>query len=389
MRDLPDNASLDHLRRQAKDQLAVLRQRDRDATLREAQGSLAQQYGFGTWAELKDEVERRTAAPRLVAPDQTAGRLATAFGLGPVSGQMTHVERQWTGHLWDLTTTRGRWVVTALADFLVPANIETEATFVEQAIAAGVIAPEPVRTTSGPFVLDLDGASWRVHRWIQLGPPSPLPPLPEVAAEGGRILARLHNLDIEPPGPVSPWLTQRWTEARWLQIVDAARAAGKLWADDLGRATPGFIELDAVCDPRDPNERAVLSKAFHAPSAVRLAGANRLVAVNWEHTSAVPKDWDLGSAVMAWSETVKNDYDLVAARAFFDGYRELADDIEITLAMFTSGVTAALNWTISRANMALNEPDPAEREIAERNIRILARNPIGLGHVQHLVDGLT
>lgn len=33
MRDLPDNASLDHLRRQAKDQLAVLRRTAPGATL--------------------------------------------------------------------------------------------------------------------------------------------------------------------------------------------------------------------------------------------------------------------------------------------------------------------------------------------------------------------
>jgi len=391
MRDLPDNASLDHLRRQAKDQLAVLRRTEPAATLTDAQATTARQYGFASWAELKDEVERRTAAPPLVAGDGLAERIAAAFGLGTVSGPMVHRERHWTGQIWDLTTTAGRWVVTALADFVVAAHIETEAGLVERASAAGVLAPEPVRSAAGPFVATLDGTDtgWRVHRWMALGPPSPQPPVPEVAAEGGRILARIHGLDLAAPGPVVAWLTRRSPEAHWQRLAAAARAGGKVWADDFAGAIPGFVALDAVDDPRDPNPRAILAKAWHAPAAVRLAGAGRLVAVGWEHACAVPKDWDLGASLMAWSETVDHDHDPDAARAFLAGYRELAgEDVVITLPMFTSGVTAALNWTISRANIALHGDDPAEREIAERNIRDLARNPVRLHAVQRLADAL-
>lgn len=389
MRDLPDNASLDHLRRQAKEQLGVLRMTRLGVTLTDAQAALAKQYGFGSWAELKSEVERRKAVPQLVAANQLAERLAIAFGLGTVSGPMVHVEQQWAGQTWDLRTNDGRWVATALAEYVVPAHIETEAELIESAIAAGVLAPEPVRTTAGPFVHELDSVNWRLHRWIQLGPPSPQPPHPAVAAEGGRILARIHRLDLEPPEPVVPWLTRRWDETHWRRLADAARAAGRASADDFAGAIPGFLALDAVHDPRDPNPRAILSKAGHSPAAVRLAGAGRLVAVGWEHASAVPKDWDLGASLMAWSETVDNDYDPTAARAFLDGYRELADDIAITLPMFTSGVTAALNCTISRANIALNGEDPASRELAERNIRILARNPVTLDNVRRLADAFS
>jgi hypothetical protein len=390
MRDLPDSASLDHLRRQAKDQLVVLRSSNPAATLTEAQAAVARQYGFERWADLKGEVERRSATAPLVAPDELAERLAAAFGLGTVSGPMTHVERHWTGQAWGLRTTGGRWVLTALAGFVVPTAIETEAAFVERAIAAGVLAPVPVRTPAGSYVVEVDGTHWRIHRWMPLGPASPQPPHPEVAAEGGRILARIHGLDLEPPEPVVPWLTHRWGEAEWRKHVEAARAAGMAWADDLARAVPGFVALDAVRDPRDPNPRAVQTKAFHAPATVRLAGEGRLVAVGWEHASAVPKDWDLGASLMAWSETGDDDaYDLTAARAFLEGYRELAGDVEVTLAMFTSGVTGELNWMISRVNIALNDEDPVERELAERNVRVLARHPVQLVHVQRLADALT
>src|SRR5262245_41067558 len=249
MRNLPDNPSIDHVRRQAKDQLDVLRRGDPAATLTDAQASLAQQYGFASWAELKHEVERRTGGAPVVADRQVAERLASAFALGTVTRPMTHVERQWAGHTWDLRTSEGRWVVTELADVLQPAHIEMESEFVTQAIGAGVLAPEPVRTAGGPFALDLDGRRWRVHRWIRLGPPLPQPPLPGVAAEGGRILARIHALDLEPPAPVTLWLTRRPGASSWNRVAAAAPAAGREWADDFARALPGFGDLDAVRHP--------------------------------------------------------------------------------------------------------------------------------------------
>ena len=389
MRDLPDHASVDHLRRQAKDQLVVLRRTEPDATLTDAQASVAQQYGFPSWADLKAEAERRAAAPPRVAEDEVTRQLASAFGLGPASGPMTHVERGWTGETWDLATAEGRWVVTSLADYVVAEDIETEADLVERSIAAGILAPEPVRTAAGPFVLDLDGTNWRVHRWVTLGPPLPQPPAPDDAAEGGRILARIHELGLEPPKPVVPWLTQRWPEAQWRQLADAAHTDGRVWADAFDQAIPRFLELDdAVADPRDPNERAILSKAWHAPAAMRSAGANGLLATGWEHASAIPKDWDLGASIMAWAETDRNDFDVTVARSFVDGYRSVVGDVPIDLPMFTSGVTGALNWAISRANIALNDDDPTERELAERNIRVLVDNPITPDAVVGLADAL-
>lgn len=334
MRNLPDHPSIEHVRRQAKDQLAA------------------------------------------------------GFGLGAVSAPMTRVEHQWVGETWDLRTADGRWIVTALADFLDPAQIEAESQLVTAAIAAGVIAPAPVPTTDGPFVLRLDDGNWRVHHWMQLGPPLPQPPDPVAAAEGGRILARLHGLDLAPPQPVVPWLTSRPCAATWQSVVDAAHAAAKPWAGGLADAVPGFLALDAVLDRRDPNPRAILSKAWHAPAAVRSAGRDRYAAVAWEHSSATPKDWELGSSLMAWSETVEDDFEPTAARAFLAGYRDLADPVELTPAIFTSGITAALNWTISRANIALHADDPADAAEAERNIAVLARNPLTLGRIERLVAAL-
>ena len=244
MRDLPDSANLDHLRRQAKDLLTVLRSSDPAVTLADAQGSLARQHGFDTWAELKAEVTRRQNTPRIVGDTDLARRLAVAFHLGAVTGPMQHLERQWAGQVWELTTADGRWVLTELADYVVPAHIEVVSDLVVRAPAAGVLAPEPVRTADGSFVFATDSGSWRVDRWVQLGPPPPQPPPPALAAEGGRALARIHALDLQPPQLVVPWLTRRPGESSWQNILDKALRV----QPDLGRRS-------GSCHPRVPRAR--------------------------------------------------------------------------------------------------------------------------------------
>jgi hypothetical protein len=81
---LPDRPSIDFLRKEAKDLLAVLRDTSPTASLADAQRGLAGEYGVRDWPALKAEVERRLAATP-AAPDGLAQALAGAFGLGTVT----------------------------------------------------------------------------------------------------------------------------------------------------------------------------------------------------------------------------------------------------------------------------------------------------------------
>jgi hypothetical protein len=61
---LPQRANLEHLRKQAKQKLVLLRHNETGAKLSDAQFALAQQYGFKSWRALKAHVDRaRDAAP--------------------------------------------------------------------------------------------------------------------------------------------------------------------------------------------------------------------------------------------------------------------------------------------------------------------------------------
>src|SRR5437867_489704 len=70
MPTLPANPNLDQLRHQAKDLLHAAKRGDSDAlvrmqalstqlTLASAQLAIAREYGFASWAKLKDEVDTR------------------------------------------------------------------------------------------------------------------------------------------------------------------------------------------------------------------------------------------------------------------------------------------------------------------------------------------
>src|SRR5262249_11384280 len=58
---LPERASLEYLKKLAKDRLRELRQADPAAKLATAQRAVARDHGFSSWRALKAEVERRQA----------------------------------------------------------------------------------------------------------------------------------------------------------------------------------------------------------------------------------------------------------------------------------------------------------------------------------------
>ena len=63
-RQLPSIPHPDHLRKQAKARLAAMRAKVPTARLADAQGLIAREYGFASWAALQAEVAQRTQGPR-------------------------------------------------------------------------------------------------------------------------------------------------------------------------------------------------------------------------------------------------------------------------------------------------------------------------------------
>ena len=75
-RALPATANLDHLKKQAKARLRLLRAQTPDSRLADAQLAVARDYGFASWRALKAGVER-------IEPAGSHGRLAGYYQLDP------------------------------------------------------------------------------------------------------------------------------------------------------------------------------------------------------------------------------------------------------------------------------------------------------------------
>jgi ClpA/ClpB-like protein len=75
-RHLPAHANLDHLKKQSKDLLHDLQERNPGSQLADAQHAIAREYGFASWPKLKAHVES------LARPADSAGALAVGSSYG-------------------------------------------------------------------------------------------------------------------------------------------------------------------------------------------------------------------------------------------------------------------------------------------------------------------
>lgn len=389
MKTLPYSPSLDHLRQQAKDILPQLRVVRPDSRLSDAQALVAEQYGFQCWPDLKAEVDRRNML--VSCSDDTVGAsVAAAFGLGIPLGPMTALGRQWAGHAWALTTDLGRWLARELFDWFDEGAIEAEVLLAESTSAVGILTPQPVRSPSGAVVVALDGSRWRVYALPAVGPEPTIPADPRYAAAAGRIVGKVHALQLPVREPVVSWLTNVRPASQWRHLHAAAAEAGKLWAERLAQVIPVITDVGGIVESLDVSEKLVLSACHYAPNAFCVVGRDNLAVMSWEHAGAIPPRWDLGGTVASWSEGVLGTVNAPAARAVLAAYAaeyEVPDPLD--LGVFSAALCASLSWLASRITIALTEPDVERRDLADRAVPWLLRDPPSRPKFEAVLDALT
>lgn len=372
MKTLPDNPDLGHLRQQAKDLLAGLRDTDPATSLATAQKALAAQYGFRGWPDLKAEVDRMRDGAAVADPS-LACALADAYDLGTVTGEMRSVARpDESGRRWSLTTDRGRWAVRTMDTWWPIVDVETEVALQEAATAAGVLLPAPVRSRSGEIVASVGGHPWRVYEWLHSGPPMAAPASATVTRAVGGILATLHGLAL-PVDRVSPWHAHRLSEMDW-----AAEFS------ELTEAVPVLAAL-ATVGADAPIPAPVLSHNTLGPGMVRRANG-RLVVFGWEHAGGQPPSWELGNALMDWTVDPGGGVNTAGARGLVEGYREVAGSLPpLDLAMFRGAVTSLGNYVSGQIEYAL-AADGEDRRYADRSVRHLLTHLPTRADLERLLD---
>lgn len=374
MRTLPDSPDLSHLRHQAKDLLAGLRGTRPTATLADAQASLAEQYGFAGWTELKAEVERRQGQATVADPDLAAA-LADRFDLGDVIELRSIARADEVGRPWSLRTGRGRWMVRSMENWWPIVDVETEVALQGAAARAGIELPTPVRSRAGAIVEQIDGQRWRVTEWRHSGPPLTAPAHPEVTRRVGQILATLHGLAL-PVDRISPWIHRRLVTESWPELAARVHASGAAWGPQLAAAVPTLVDLSRI-GAGTPDPPPVLSHNALGPAQVRRGEGGRLIVTGWDHAGGEPPAWELADALMHWTIDPDGLVNVAAARSMMDGYAAKASTAPLLdLAAFRGAVTSLANYVYGQVQVALAATEPEDRRFLERSVRhVLAHLP--------------
>ncbi|MBB4912397.1 phosphotransferase [Actinophytocola algeriensis] len=370
MKTLPDNPDLGHLKQQAKDLLAGLRDTDPATTLATAQKALATQYGFRTWTDLKAEVDR-TRGRAAVADPALARAIADRYDLGAVTGEMRSLARpDESGRAWSLETDRGRWVARTMDTWWPIVDVEAEVALQQAAAAAGVLLPAPVRDRDGGIVATVAEHEWRVCVWAHSGPPMAAPASAAVTRTVGGILATIHGLALR-ADRVSPWHELRLSPVSWADLAARAEAEGARWAPALTAVVPVLTELDAV-GAGVAAPPPVLSHNAMGPGQVRRGPGGGLVVTGWEHAGGQPPAWELANMLMDWTVDPGGGVNIAGARALVDGYHATAGTVPaLDLAAFRGAVTGLMNYVTGQVEYALAATDDEDRRYADRSVRHL------------------
>ncbi|MBZ2195370.1 aminoglycoside phosphotransferase family protein [Occultella gossypii] len=377
MKILPDSPNLDHLRRQAKDLLAGLRDGEPTASLADAQAALAWQYGFRAWPDLKAEVEGRRGGGD-VAPSALAAAIAERYALGTVTGQMRSVQRSDDlGHRWVLDTDRCRWSVSSVENWWPIVDAARDVELQEAAAAAGVQLPLPVRSRTGAVVEEIDGAPWRVTQWRHSGPPLAAPVAARITASVGAILATIHGLRFE-VDRISPWHAARLSDEPWAQVAVRIRSAGVPWADAFDAAV-GELESGSRTSDRHRSTPRRRSSPTTRPAKVRREHDGSLVVVGWEHAGGQPPAWELADVLATWTIDPSGAVNLAGARALVEGYASVADGVpHLDEAAFRGFAMSMCNYVGGQVDAALEahraamttagRSEAAERDFTARSV---------------------
>lgn len=381
MKLLPDRPSIDFLRKEAKDLLAVLRDSRPDTSLAEAQRALAAEYGVRDWPALKAEVERRVADVP-AAPDGLVDELAEVFGLGTVTAPAKPVVFTAMGRCWDITTDRGRWLAVTVYDWITNDQAELGARLRDAAAAVGVAAPAPARSPQGRLVEDVRGEKWRVHEWLEVGPAPVLPIGTALARRAGGLFGTLHALAIPSDDPVHGYLTYRRSVDEWQHLLSRARAAGKPWAEQLDERLPTFLELQSI-------ELAVrgslmLCNRNLIPGHVRQGWGGALVVTEWDFAGSLTPELELGSALTHW--VMRPEVNINGVLAFREGYCEVRKWPELQLDSFAVAISGWLNWAYNALCEAIDPEDADHAVFAEREAVGVLDRPMTRTSLEQLLE---
>ena len=315
---------------------------------------------------------------RLLQPDDdTVCCLVGVFGLEGVPRRLTSISRGGHGQVWrlDLDGPPRAFAVKELFAGDDEQRAVAEVEFRDVAVAAGIRAPQNLRTLDGRYLAAVSGSVVRVSSWVDGR--EPRPDDPGVAEWLGRTLATLHTLghpvdrDNAAADPPMPDL------AGWLDLAEQGKAAGQPWAAGLARSAPDLARLGAKTRPVDP-DRLVFSHHDVQPSNVLFDPKTaQFVLLDWDGAGAIDPARELASRLYTW-HVWDDQFDTDGARRTLRAYRAAGGHAVIGEAEAYGGIPDALGAIEGQARASLDESLPAAmREHSARETCLLVGDGSG------------
>ena len=318
------------------------------------------------------------------APDPAA--VIAAFGLpGPVTG-WEPVGGAWSNRVYRLDAGGRRYAVKEMRNpWGEPRWQEWLAeswSFEQQAIAAGVAAPQPVPNPADGGCLawvrrlsqksrlshhshdseashDSPDAPVRVHHWTDGVPVAPGPVAPETARWAGRILATLHGLRIMPRDRGLFPRTSTATADRWPELTEAARHSQAPWTSKMDEAAPSVALIaDLARSAGFRPDQEVMTHGDIDQKNLLLTAAGPVLC-DWDLAAPIVPRRELADVAMslaAWT-------DLGVAREVVRSYRLAGgDDTTIGPPDLGQSMMVGLDWVAFNVERAIGLRSAAAAE---------------------------
>lgn len=310
-----------------------------------------------------------TEAPEPDAPDPAPDPAAVieAFALpGPVTG-WEPVGGAWSNRVYRLDAGGRRYAVKELrnpwADPHWQEWLAAAWSFEQQAIAAGVNAPQPVPNPADGTCLarvrhsqasqasqPSHAAPVRVHHWTDGIPVHPGPVGPETAQWAGRTLATLHGLRITPRDRDLFPVTSTVTAARWPELTEAARQSQETWTAAMEAAAPAVTLIaDLAREAGFQPDQEVMTHGDIDQKNLLLTRAGPVLC-DWDLAAPLVPRRELADVAMslaAWT-------DLAIAREVVRSYRrEGGDDTTLGPLDLGQSMMIGLDWVAFNVERAI------------------------------------
>lgn len=310
--------------------------------------------------------------------------ICRAFDLGRPIGQPIRIAGAMSNSNWRVRTERGSFFIKILnwgeagPDWRV--SYERRFRLEQAAIAAGVDAPRPILAPTGGCLAEIPVLAEpllvvRAHHWVDGAGLSPGPAAAGVAAHIGRVLAKIHALQLDeaadpeqvlPIYPLEDWIQR---EREFPELRGVVPLMQRLHA--LVIAGRNLVGRTLLCH-RDINNRNVIRTAD-----------GRLFILDWELAGPLDPRLDVGTAILVWSGAWEGEPDLRSAQALIRAYREAGGEFEAGDArLFASWLDGLGGWLWLNWRKAHKGRTKADRMDARRELAYgVSRLPAVLGNV--------